>query len=104
VESYRTARGSRQRVVAYVGELQGREQNGWAQLGRRLDGRSRPQRTLFEPPHYDEPDEEETVEIIVTAMESKYGKAHRIRVMDRGMVSEDNLQFVRQRSGSYIVV
>jgi transposase len=63
VESYRTARGSRQRVVAYLGELQGREQNGWAQLGRRLDGRSRPQRSLFDPPHYDEPDEEEPVEV-----------------------------------------
>jgi len=29
VESYRTARGSRQRVVAYLGELKGNEQNGW---------------------------------------------------------------------------
>ena len=36
-------------------------------------------------------------------MESKYGKANRIWVMDRGMVSEDNLRFVRQRGGSYIV-
>jgi transposase len=44
-----------------------------------------------------------TVETIVMAMESKYGKANRIWVMDRGMVSEDNLQFVRQRGGSYIV-
>ena len=34
VESYRTARGSRQRVVAYLGELQGAEPNGWVQLGR----------------------------------------------------------------------
>jgi transposase len=44
-----------------------------------------------------------TVEQIVRAMESKYGRAHRIWVMDRGMVSEDNLRFVRQRGGSYIV-
>jgi len=44
-----------------------------------------------------------TVETIVRAMESKYGKANRIWVMDRGMVSQDNLQFVRQRGGSYIV-
>ncbi len=63
VESYRTARGSRQRVVAYLGELQGHEQNGWAHLGRRLDGRSRPQSSLFDPPHYDEPDGDEPVEI-----------------------------------------
>jgi transposase len=44
-----------------------------------------------------------TVEQIVRAMESKYGRANRIWVMDRGMVSEDNLRFVRQRGGSYIV-
>jgi transposase len=44
-----------------------------------------------------------TVEQIVRAMESKYGRANRIWVMDRGMVSEDNLRFVRGRGGSYIV-
>ena len=36
-------------------------------------------------------------------MESKYGQAHRIWVMDRGMVSEANLAFLRSRGGSYIV-
>jgi len=30
-------------------------------------------------------------------MESKYGKANRIWVMDRGMVSEDNLDLYRQK-------
>jgi transposase len=40
---------------------------------------------------------------MVTAMESKYGRANRVWVLDRGMVSEDNLRFVRQRGGSYIV-
>jgi len=44
-----------------------------------------------------------TVEDIVRAMESKYGKANRIWVMDRGMISENNLRFIRQRAGSYIV-
>ncbi|MHC4605232.1 MAG: IS1634 family transposase [Planctomycetota bacterium] len=44
-----------------------------------------------------------TVEDTVMAMESKYGRANRIWVMDRGMVSENNLRFVRQRGGSYIV-
>lgn len=63
VESYRTGRGSRQRVVAYLGELKSSEQSGWAQLGRRLDGRSRPQRSLFDPPHYDDPDDDEPVTI-----------------------------------------
>jgi transposase len=44
-----------------------------------------------------------TVEDIVKAMESKYGRANRIWVMDRGMVSENNLRFIRQRGGWYIV-
>ena len=36
-------------------------------------------------------------------MEKKYGQANRVWVMDRGMVSEANLKFLRQRGGSYIV-
>lgn len=44
-----------------------------------------------------------TVEEIVEAMETKYGKARRIWVMDRGMVSEDNLEYLRKRKGRYIV-
>jgi transposase len=44
-----------------------------------------------------------TVEEIVTAMENKYGQAERIWVLDRGMVSEDNLAFLRARKASYIV-
>jgi transposase len=57
VESYRTAKGSRQRIVAYLGELQAGEQNGWAQLGRDLDGKPPPAATLFDPAP-DEPDDE----------------------------------------------
>jgi transposase len=63
VESYRTARGSRQRVVAYIGELKANEQNGWVQLGQRLDRKSRPQPSLFDPPYYDDPTDEESVEV-----------------------------------------
>jgi transposase len=44
-----------------------------------------------------------TVEGIVTTMEEKYGQAERIWVLDRGMVSEDNLAFLRERKASYIV-
>jgi len=44
-----------------------------------------------------------TIETIVKAMEAKYGKADRVWVMDRGMVSEKNLAFLRARGGSYIV-
>ncbi|MFZ5829690.1 MAG: IS1634 family transposase [Planctomycetota bacterium] len=62
VESYRTAQGSRQRVVAYLGELSANEQDGWSQLGSHLDGRPptrRLQRSLFDPPCHDRPQEDE---------------------------------------------
>jgi transposase len=44
-----------------------------------------------------------TVEEIVETIEKKHGQANRIWVMDRGMVSEDNLSFVRSCDGRYIV-
>ena len=44
-----------------------------------------------------------TVEGMVLQMETKYGQANRIWVMDRGMVSEDNLAFIRSRKGFYLV-
>lgn len=44
-----------------------------------------------------------TVEPIVETMESRYGQSDRIWVMDRGMVSEVNLQFLRDGGRRYIV-
>ena len=44
-----------------------------------------------------------TVEEIVAAMEKQYGKADRIWVMDRGMASEDNLEFLKQEGRRYIL-
>lgn len=44
-----------------------------------------------------------TVEEIVTSMETKYGVAERIWVMDRGMVSEANIAFLRARQARYLV-
>jgi transposase len=44
-----------------------------------------------------------TVEEIVETMEGRYGKSNRIWVMDRGMVSESNLAFLRQEGRRYIV-
>jgi transposase len=38
VESYRTAKGSRHRVVAYLGKLAGRELSGWKKITGRLNG------------------------------------------------------------------
>ena len=61
VESLRTGRGSRQRVVAYLGELKPSEQSGWAQLGRELSGKEKPQRSLFDPPHDEQSAQDEAV-------------------------------------------
>jgi transposase len=61
VESVRTAKGSRQRVVAYLGELKAGEQSGWAHLGRQLEKRARPQPSLFDPPPCEEPTDSEAV-------------------------------------------
>jgi transposase len=44
-----------------------------------------------------------TLQEIIETMESKHGKARRIWVLDRGMVSDENLQFLRDREGQYIV-
>lgn len=44
-----------------------------------------------------------TVEEIVAKMEATYGQAERIWVMDRGMVSEDNIEFLRARKARYLV-
>lgn len=44
-----------------------------------------------------------TVEDIIDLMEAKYGKANRVWVMDRGMVSEENLELLRTQGAHYIV-
>jgi transposase len=44
-----------------------------------------------------------TVEEMVEAMEKKYGQAQRIWVMDRGMISEENIDFLRERKARYLV-
>src|SRR5712691_3990432 len=44
-----------------------------------------------------------TVEEVVEAMEVRYGLAQRIWVMDRGMTSEDNLEWLRATGRRYLV-
>jgi transposase len=44
-----------------------------------------------------------TMETILRMVERKYGKARRIWVFDRGIVSEENLAAIRQRGGHYLV-
>ena len=40
---------------------------------------------------------------MVSVMEAKYGKANRVWVFDRGMVSEKNLEFMREANARYLV-
>lgn len=44
-----------------------------------------------------------TLKEMVKLMEDKYGKAQRVWVLDRGIVSEENLDFLRERGAQYIV-
>lgn len=44
-----------------------------------------------------------TLEEVVETMERRYGRSDRIWVMDRGMISEDNMDFLGQEGRRYIV-
>jgi hypothetical protein len=44
-----------------------------------------------------------TMETILRMVERKYGKARRIWVFDRGIMSAENLQAIRKREGQYLV-
>ncbi|MEN6503755.1 MAG: IS1634 family transposase [Planctomycetaceae bacterium] len=44
-----------------------------------------------------------TLQEIVTTMETRYGKANRIWVVDRGMVSQENMEFLKNGCRRYIV-
>jgi len=44
-----------------------------------------------------------TVEAMIELMENKYGVPQRIWVMDRGMISEENIEYLRERGARYIL-
>lgn len=44
-----------------------------------------------------------TVQTIISSIESRYGKSGRVWVMDRGMVSQDILEWMRQGGRRYVV-
>jgi transposase len=44
-----------------------------------------------------------TTQEMLQMMKSKYGKANRIWVMDRGMISEENLEYMRRKGARYLV-
>jgi len=45
----------------------------------------------------------QTVQKIVTAIESRFGKSQRVWVMDRGMMSEENLKFLSEPGRHYLI-
>jgi hypothetical protein len=44
-----------------------------------------------------------TLQDIIATMEGRYGKADRIWVVDRGMVSQDNVEFLQAGHRRYII-
>jgi transposase len=44
-----------------------------------------------------------TLETVIRMVERKYGKARRVWIFDRGIISEDNLKALRKRGGQYLV-
>lgn len=44
-----------------------------------------------------------SLETVVRMVERKYGKARRVWVFDRGIISEENLQMLRRHQGQYLV-
>jgi hypothetical protein len=70
VESSRTARGPRQRIVAAIGKLPGldkEERIGWEEVRRIFDGKPLPQSELFE--RYEDPPSWATVNINTVSVE-----------------------------------
>jgi len=132
VKTIRTARGPRHQIVARLGKLDGAEvqaARGWEDLDALLEG-SMPSRQLsLTPESASEPLWKEIdvrgvkVERLrqfgrvylglalwrrlglhrLAAMEDKYGQAKRVWVFDRGIVSEENLEWLRQRGAIYLV-
>lgn len=54
LESYRSAKGSRHRVVAYLGKLSAKEVSGWEKLSAKLEGKAPRMPGLFEPAAVDD--------------------------------------------------
>jgi Transposase DDE domain/Domain of unknown function (DUF4277) len=45
----------------------------------------------------------QTVKVIVTTIEARFGRSHRVWVMDRGMISEDTLKFLGRSGRRYLL-
>jgi transposase len=44
-----------------------------------------------------------TIETVLRMVERKYGRARRVWIFDRGIISEENLRAIRRRGGQYLV-
>ena len=71
VESVRTERGPRQRVVAHLGELRASERAGWAKLACGLAKKDRPAPSLFDPPAHPQPFQQRYAEVNLKGMRLK---------------------------------
>ena len=124
VESVRTERGPRQKVVSWLGALDEAGRLGVlqaAQCPAKNQATSWIALKIIEQLKLDEflnkhmPKGKEaiqwsgntvdvtTVKRIVETMGKRYGKSDRIWVMNRGMTSEDNLEFLRKENRRYII-
>jgi transposase len=63
LESYRSAKGSRHRVVAYLGKLSANELSGWEKLAARVAGKTQSLPGLFDGPALDEQLEVATIDL-----------------------------------------
>ena len=103
-ESYRTAKGSRQRIVAYLGELGAAEQDGWTALGSHLAGEAkarRPQRTLFDPPQYVEPPDDQPLQVKLSSIQLERTRDFGERRQDVARLGSGDRQVPSGAGGAY---
>ncbi len=108
VESLRTEEGPRQRVVAHLGELNHSQQRRWQRTvvfyNRHGDAEQLRLLKLDEIVARHLPAGRHTVRPAdVVAIEGRFGKSRRVWVMDRGMMSEENLEFLSQPGRHYLI-
>jgi len=100
VESVRTDAGPRQRIVAYLGELNHDEQRRWH---RTVVFHTREGFPLAHFTLAGNTQDVETVEKIVQTVEQRFGRACGVWVMDRGMVSKQKLKFLSRLGRRYVI-
>jgi hypothetical protein len=125
VETVRTPSGPRQRTLCYLGELNGSAQSRWLKTIEVFNEQGESRQLKLFPSQVAPPEDDEqvaqvlidrvrlertrrfgdvtTLEAMVRLVERKYGRARRVWVFDRGIVSEENLALLRRRGGQYLV-